>query len=148
MMLPAIRSIRAEEARVLRQRVLRPHQQVYELVYPGDEAADSLHLGAFEEDELVGIASVMREPLPGSDEGSGWRIRGMATLPEARRHGHGGALLERCLTHVAAHGGTIAWCTARATAIEFYRHHGFEVHGESFDVPVIGTHYVMSRLVH
>lgn len=144
-MLSAVRPIEARETRVLRQRLLRPHQQVYELVYPGDDASDSLHLGAFEEDELVGVASVMREPPPDGDDPHAWRIRGMATVPEARGHGHGGALLERCLTHVAAHGGTVVWCTARVMAIEFYRHHGFEVQGEPFDVPVIGTHYVMSH---
>lgn len=144
-MLQAIRPIEPEETRELRQRILRPHQQLYELVYPGDEAPDSLHLGAFEEDELVGVASVMREPLPGEEHLDAWRIRGMATLPEVRGHGHGVALLERCLTHVSEHGGTVAWCTARVTALEFYRHFGFEAQGEAFDVPVIGKHYVMSH---
>jgi predicted GNAT family N-acyltransferase len=146
-MLPSVRPIEAEQTRILRQRILRPHKQTYELVYPGDDAPDSLHVGAFEEDELVGVASVMREQRSGEDDPGAWRIRGMATIPEVRGHGHGGALLERCLVHVAAHGGTLAWCTARVTAMAFYRHFGFEAQGEPFEVPVIGTHYVMTRLI-
>ena len=146
-MLPSVRPVEAEQTRVLRQQILRPHQQKYELVYPGDDAPDSLHLGAFEEDELVGVASVMRESRSGEEDPGAWRIRGMATIPEVRGHGHGGALLERCLVHVAEHGGTLAWCTVRVTAMAFYRHFGFEAQGEPFEVPVIGTHYVMTRLI-
>ncbi|HEX9122892.1 MAG TPA: GNAT family N-acetyltransferase [Actinomycetota bacterium] len=141
----AIRPIEIGAVRELRQRVLRPHQRAEELVYPGDDAPDSLHAGAFEGDELVGIATVIREAPPGTTDERAWRLRGMATLPEVRGKGYGAALLQRCLDHVGKHGGALVWCNARATAVEFYRRSGFEVRGEGFSLPVIGLHFFMLR---
>jgi ribosomal protein S18 acetylase RimI-like enzyme len=100
-------------------------------VFEGDDDVDTLHVGAFRGEELVGIASVMRESLPGEDDADTWRVRGMATLPEARGQGYGGALLERCLTHVTDHGGHTVWCNARVDAAGFYRRYGFEGEGGS-----------------
>jgi GNAT superfamily N-acetyltransferase len=141
----AIRPAHLVAVRDLRQRVLRPHQRAEELVYPGDEAPDSLHLGAFRDDELVGIATIVREAPPGTSDPTAWRVRGMATLPEVRGKGYGAALLEACLDHASSRGGGLVWCNARATAVEFYRRFGFEVRGEPFTLPVIGAHLFMWR---
>ncbi|TPW08355.1 MAG: acetyltransferase, partial [bacterium] len=83
------------------------------------------------------------QPAPTTD----WRLRGMATLPEARGTGLGGALLEACLDHIARNGGTRLWCNARTTAAGFYVRYSFNIHGEAFDLPGIGPHYRMSRLI-
>jgi GNAT superfamily N-acetyltransferase len=141
-----VRPIDVRTARALRHQLLRPHQEPWEIVFEGDDEADSVHLGAFEDDALVGIASVMREPPPWpTAEDRGWRLRGMATEPEVRGQGYGGALLERCLTHALDHGGDLAWCTARVPAAGFYRRFGFESVGDVFDVPPIGPHVLMRR---
>ena len=141
-----IRSISAEETRSLRRAVLRPSQSPEESVYPGDDLASTLHLGAYLHDELVGVASVYREP-PGTKEADAnwWRLRGMAIKPELQGGGYGRALLEKCLVHVAAQGGTVMWCNARATAAGFYRSAGFETIGEVYELPGIGAHYMMQR---
>jgi GNAT superfamily N-acetyltransferase len=132
-----------DSVRELRHRLLRPHQAPEALVYGGDDAWDSLHIGAYIDRDLIGIASIVREPPPwGSDERA-WRIRGMATMPEVR--GYGAALLERCLEHASEHGGTLVWCNARVDAVGFYRRLGFEAQGEPFDVPPIGPHLLMTR---
>ncbi len=142
-----IRQVDLRAARQMRHDLLRAHQQPWEIVYTGDDAFDSLHVGAFRDEVLVGIASVMREPPPDTDHPSAWRIRGMATLPEVRGQGYGGALLERCLSHVLNHGGTLVWCTARVPAAGFYRRYGFESEGDVFELPAIGPHVLMRRSV-
>ncbi|MDZ4804632.1 MAG: GNAT family N-acetyltransferase [Candidatus Eisenbacteria bacterium] len=154
-----IRPIVAAETRYLRQAVLRPQQAAVELVYPGDDDPRTRHLGAFVGDRLVGISSIYVEPMPalsgdrpspGVDPGTGdtdWRLRGMATLPEVRGTGLGGALLDACLDHVGTKGGTRLWCNARTTAAGFYLRHRFEIHGEEFELPGIGPHYRMSRAI-
>jgi predicted GNAT family N-acyltransferase len=139
-----IREVTAEEVRSLRHRVLRPGQGFEETVYPGDDLSDTVHLGAFAEDRLVGIASLYRE---GRDDGPGWRLRGMATDAGVRGTGHGAALLSACMDHVARSGGGELWCNARMAAVGFYRRAGFQVVGEEFDVPGIGAHVVMVRAV-
>src|SRR5690606_13479424 len=60
--LPMIRPISAAETRPLRSLVLRPGAPPETLVYPGDDHPEALHLGAFEGDRLVGIATVYPEP--------------------------------------------------------------------------------------
>jgi GNAT superfamily N-acetyltransferase len=93
----------------------------------------------------VGIASVCREPMPQGREPEGWRLRGMATLPEVRGRGFGRALLEACFAHISAHGGQLLWCNARVVALGFYAHLGFVAEGEQFEIVPIGPHFVMTR---
>src|SRR4051812_35333296 len=97
----------AAETRPLRQRVLRPHQRPEDLVLAGDDDPDSGHFAAQDVDgEVIGTASVRREPppwAPGWAAGEpAWRLRGMATAPEARGIGIGARLLDRVIDHVAA----------------------------------------------
>ncbi len=142
-----IRPISVTEARQLRHTILRPHQQPEELVFRGDDEPDALHVGAFEDDKLVSIASVAREPFPSEPQLDAWRLRGMATLPTARRKGHGAALVRALIAHVAARGGNLIWCHGRTSALPFYRALGFREHGAEFDVPVTGPHFVLRREV-
>jgi predicted GNAT family N-acyltransferase len=143
---PLIRRIEPEEVRPLRHRVLRPGQGVEETVYPGDELDDTVHLGAFDGDRLVGIASLYREDRAGGPAG-GWRLRGMATEPDVRGGGFGAELLADAAHHVRASGGDELWCNARASAVGFYRRAGFDVVSEEFEVPGIGPHVVMARAI-
>ncbi len=140
-----IRSISITEARQLRQSVLRPHQKPEELIFRGDDTPDTLHVGAFVNGRLVGVASVAREEFPGEPHLDAWRLRGMATLPEARRRGYGAALVRALIAHVAAHNGNLIWCHGRTSALPFYRALGFLEHGDEFDVAVTGPHYVLRR---
>lgn len=148
-----VRPVSADDTRLLRHRVLRPHQAPEELVYPGDGDPDSLHVGAFAEGAMVGVASVVRRPMPGGlagEAGAGpgaWQLRGMATLPDFRGRGMGAELLRACIGHVARSGGSLIWCNARRPAVGFYRKLGFETRGTEFEIPVSGPHFVMLRAV-
>lgn len=141
---PLIRRVSAEEVRPLRHRVLRPGQAFEDTAFAGDDAG--AHLGAFDGEELVGIASLYREDRVGGPAG-GWRLRGMATDAGVRGAGFGAALLDGCIGHVATAGGTELWCNARMAAVGFYRRAGFEIVSEAFDIPGIGGHVVMARPV-
>lgn len=142
-----VRSISAHQTRGLRHAVLRSDQGWEATDYPGDTAASTLHVGAFAGPSLVGVASVYREPLPGFRDEDGWRLRGMATDPAARGRGHGAALLRSCIGHVARMGGRRLWCNARTPAADFYARHGLTRRGEEFDIPPMGPHVVMDRVV-
>ena len=140
-----LRPITAEQTRLLRSSVLRPHQSPDELIYDGDDAPESLHLGAFLNGNLVGIASVCQESIPGEDDPTAWRLRGMAIVPEVRGQGVGRALLERCVEYIVERGGTMLWCHGRSSVAGFYQALGFELYGEEFEIEVTGPHYVMKR---
>lgn len=127
-----IRTISAEETRSLRSAILRPQQPAGKSIYPKDDAPDTLHLGAYLDGELVGVASVYNEP-PSSETGdAAWRLRGMAIKTDVQRKGCGRALLERCIDEVRERGATRLWCNARTTAVGFYQALGFSVQGKEF----------------
>ena len=132
--------ITAEETIPLRLAVLRPGLPREAAIFPED--ARAVHFGAFRDGEIVAIASLLREDLPG-EAGRGWRLRGMATAEAAQSQGIGGQLLRACLHYVAARGGEILWCNARTEAAAFYAKHGFAVRGEEFEIPGVGPHFVM-----
>jgi GNAT superfamily N-acetyltransferase len=144
-----LRPVAAAETRPLRQRILRPHQRVEDLVYAHDDAAATLHVGAFVGDAMVGTATVHPEAMPGggADPAGDWRLRGMATVPEMRRQGVGAALVRRCIEHAVARGGRRLWCNARVSAAPFYAALGLETIGAPFDLKDIGPHYLMARVL-
>ena len=133
--------ISADATHLLRQQVLRPHQSLAEMEYPGDRDPTSAHFGCFVDDELVSIGSVYREAREGGD--GEWRLRGMATAPQQRSRGLGGAVLASCLAHATANGRVVVWCNARTGARSLYERAGFEADGDEFEPPEIGPHVVM-----
>jgi GNAT superfamily N-acetyltransferase len=142
-----LRAVTAAETRPLRHAVLRPTQAPDELVFSGDLAADTLHLGAFLDGRLIGIASVSRESCRGEPDADAWRLQGMAVVAGAQGHGVGRLLLERCIAHVADSAGTLVWCEGRSGIAGFYRSLGFELSGEEFVKPISGPHYIMKRRI-
>lgn len=139
-----IRQISAGETRGLRKLILRPHQNEEELVYPGDDAPETIHLGLFYENKLCGIASLYKEPMLGSHEKESWRLRGMATTEEVRGYGFGKELMNYCINHIKSKDGKIFWCNARTTAEDFYKKFGMARIGEPFYPEGLGEHVVMS----
>ena len=121
-----IRSISAEEAQPLRAAILRPGVPFEESVYPLDYQPESLHVGAFEDHQLVTVASIFHEPPPGDTNPQAWRLRGMVTLPEMQRRGYGRAVLLKGIEQVARKNGKLLWCNARIDAVDFYRTLKFE----------------------
>ncbi|WP_298814716.1 GNAT family N-acetyltransferase [Chloroflexus sp.] len=142
-MKPDIRPISAAATRPLRQRILRPHQAIDELVYPRDDHPLALHVGAFVADQLVGIASFAPESCPAAPAQAAWRLRGMGVLPAAQRQGLGKALLQAGIAHARRHAGDLIWCHGRTSALPFYRAQGFVTWGDEFVVPQTGPHYIL-----
>jgi predicted GNAT family N-acyltransferase len=135
-----------EAVRPLRQAVLRPHQRVDEVAFPGDALPGAAHFGARDGGgALLGVASVSPEPHPVAPRPGDWRVRGMATDPDGGRgRGAGALLLEACLAHARAAGGLRVWCNARSPVRGFYERAGFTVEGGEFELPGIGPHHLMS----
>lgn len=98
---------------------------------------------------VICCVGLFPEPCPDlpDDPRRGWRIRGMATLPELRGRGVGAAVLAAALDHVRRDGGGLAWCNARTPARTLYERAGFEVIGEEWEDPEIGPHVRMWRVV-
>lgn len=133
---PVVREIPIAATRPLRQAILRPHQTLDELA--AHEPPAAFAVGAFDGDDLIAVGFVAREGGPGS-----WRVRGMATKPEARGRGAGAAVLDALTAHATEQGATRIWCNARTPARSLYERGGFQIASDEFELPDIGPHYVM-----
>jgi ribosomal protein S18 acetylase RimI-like enzyme len=131
-----VRPVAAADTRQLRRDVLRPHQTVEELAEHEVEGAHAV--GAFDGDQLIAVGFAPPEGGPGA-----WRVRGMATAPEARGRGAGTAVLAALVAYATEHGATSIWCNARTPAVSLYERAGFEVMSEEFELPAIGPHVRM-----
>jgi GNAT superfamily N-acetyltransferase len=139
----------------LRQEVLRPGRAVRDCIYPGEDDPRAAHVAALRRGQapdadllVLAVGVVMPEPPswePAADDG--WRIRGMATGPDVRGQGVGHRVLDQLIDHVATAGGGLLWCNARTPALTFYQRAGFRVRGDVFELPEIGPHRVMWRVV-
>lgn len=148
-----IQAIPAAGCLDLRHRVLRPNQPPAACVYPLDEAPGTLHLGYRDENgAIVGIASVFREPPPESEAQNAWRIRGMAVDPQNQGRGIGAALLRGLIAYAQAQQKAndppgLLWCNGRTTVEPFYLAQGFTRVGDVFDLPPIGPHVLLERVL-
>jgi GNAT superfamily N-acetyltransferase len=130
-----VRQLVARDTMALRDAVLRPGLPPGGSHYPGDDAPDTLHLGAFLDSMLVAIATLCREPISDEQSTTSWRLRGMATLPEYRGRGFGKQLAQHCIAYAVEQRGTLVWCTSRVATVPFYRALGFAESGETFSLP-------------
>lgn len=143
----AVRAIAFADTRPLRQAVLRPHQTPAELAAGEPPDPLALAVGAFDEaGTLVAVGFVHPDPEAPEQEAA-WRIRGMATAPEARGRGAGTAVLRALLAHADRHGATRVWCNARTPALSLYERAGFIATSGVFDLPPMGPHVVMELTV-
>lgn len=140
-----IKGIQATEAYPVRHSILRPHQDLATCVYPADEAPTTFHLGAFKEDELIGIASFYKESNSDFAQECQYQLRGMATSPEFRGMNIGKQLIIAAEAILKERQVDLWWCNARMVAIGFYEKLGLSVHGEIFEIEPIGLHKVMFR---
>lgn len=143
-----IRVVAADAIRPIRQRVLRPHQAIEDLVYPGDDVADTFHLAVVDPaGRVLGIVSFYHEPHPLDPEPSDWQLRGMAVEPALQGRGLGVQLVQAGINRVRELGGKRLWCNARVSAQRFYEKLGFVATGDEFHIEQIGPHYVMAMPV-
>lgn len=119
-----VRTISAEQTHPLRKTVLWPDLALNAQGVEGDEAA--LHLGAFDTDRLIGVASF----FPG---GQRVRLRKLAVAEACRGRGLGARLVRDGAARMWSAGCCTLWCDARVGALGFYERLGFAVTGAVFD---------------
>jgi len=136
----AVREISLADSRPLRRSVLRPHQSLEDLAE--HETPGAFAVGAFDGDALVAVGFVAPDGEPGA-----WRVRGMATAAEARGRGAGTAVLDALVEHAVGQGAIRLWANVRTPARSLYERAGFAVTSDEFELPEIGPHVVMERII-
>jgi GNAT superfamily N-acetyltransferase len=95
-----IRFIRVEDTLPIRNDILREGKLSLEQCrFPGDENEQSFHLGYFDKEQLVCIATFHPAGY-GQFPGVGYQLRGMATLEAWRCKGIGNQLLNFAIVYL------------------------------------------------
>jgi len=139
-----VRSVSAVEVRPLRRALLRPGANLELSIYPRDNEPSTLHLGLYDGETIVGVATNQRA-APWKPESHSWRLRGMAVHEKYRNRGEGTKMLEFCIAYVNEADGEELWCNGRVAARGFYEREGFKIKGAQFEVPISGPHYLFVK---
>jgi predicted GNAT family N-acyltransferase len=140
-----VKQIEAKDTHDIRHKILRPHGEVEDCLYPGDNDDLTFHLGAYVNDKLVSVASFYMDNHPEIEDEYQFRLRGMATLDEFRGQGMSSALLRTAFPLIKKNHVNMLWCNARTSALGFYKKVGFEEHGNIFEIESIGPHKLMLK---
>ena len=140
-----IKTIPSELTWPIRQQVLRQGKPLEACCFLKDNDPSSIHLGAFEQEKLIGIISLMKNRNSAFSENNQFQLRGMAVLPEYRNKRIGAQLVNAAEMNLLQNGAVFLWCNARENAMVFYKIHGFEIYGEKFEIPEIGPHFLMFK---
>lgn len=137
-----IKFIKPEDTLNLRSLVLRAGLAPELCVFEGDNDESSFHLGYYKDDLLICTASFYKQDRE-NFSGSGYQLRGMATLADWQGKGIGNQLLNFSIVYLRGQTGDYLWCNARKVAYRFYLGLGFEFISEEFLIEDIGLHRVM-----
>ncbi len=130
-----------DEILALREQVLIEGTDRSDAAFDGDFDIETVHFGAFIEDENIACASCMRSDREGRPA---WQLRGMATHAEHRDVGVGRQLLAFIEQHFRS-SADMLWCNARTGAVSFYERSAWECTGDVFDIAGVGPHREMRK---
>lgn len=141
-----IREIEAQDTYSIRQTVLRPGKPISECHFSGDYDDGTFHLGIYQNLNLIGVASFMKNSNPFFENHSQFQLRGMAILPNFKTKGYGSLLLKEGEQKIdLEQKAAMLWFNARITAVDFYKKHGYQCIGSTFEVPGVCEHIVMFK---
>jgi ribosomal-protein-alanine N-acetyltransferase len=143
-----VSQISPEQTKALRHLVLWPHiEKSEDCVIDIDTREDAIHLATFDGERIVSIGSLFQMDSAKIDFKQQYRLRAMATHPDYRGMNAGRILVEYALDHLNTRGVQVLWCDAREIAVGFYESIGFEKLPEKYDIPKIGPHYFMWKVI-
>ena len=125
--------------------VLRDGTPSQDATYRQDLHPGCVHLGIYEDAELIACSSWIPEHWPLDETLPAIQLKGMAVAKRLQGSGVGAELLSAGITHAEDEGAHYIWARARDSALNFYTHNGFAVFGEQFvdEATGMGHHLVM-----
>ena len=133
-----LKEINTTATYAVRQPVLRNGLPIESCAFDFDDAPNTMHLGAFANDSLVGVLTLISKK-------QSVQLRGMAVLEKFQGQGIGKQLITHAEKIVRCQNTCNVWMNARLIAVPFYESFGYQKQGETFELPYGGTHYKMIK---
>jgi GNAT superfamily N-acetyltransferase len=143
-----VRRISLDEATLVRKAILRRGTPAREAHYEGDDAAETIHIGAERESRVIATSTWIVAAWPEDPLSVAVQLRGMAVNDDAQNTGIGRALIDAGIEHARAIDARFVWAKARDSALYFYERCGFSIVGDQFLEPASGVphHLVVLEL--
>lgn len=141
----SVKQITATETYVVRHPVLRAGKPIESCVFNGDDLETTYHFGIHDGNNLIGVASFLKNSHANFEEVKQYQLRGMAILKAYQGMGIGHELLKHCDAFLIKKDVELIWCNAREIAVNFYKKNGFSVIGSPFNIKDIGPHFTMKK---
>ena len=141
-----IKIISALDTFLVRKPVLRPNKNIDSCRFVGDDLKTTIHFGYYNDEKIVGVASLFELKNINFDVINQYQLRGMAVLNDYQKLGIGEKLMNYCENHSVKKNINLIWFNARISAVPFYEKLGYQKFGNLFIIPEIGDHLVMFKL--
>lgn len=120
--------------------------------FKGDDLSSTIHLGAFNKDQLVGALTLLEKDKTAIKEvfplaKSMYQLRGMGVLEYCQGHGIGAQLMRAAQSHLKEKQVNVIWFHARTSAVGFYKKMGYQVIGEELYLEPAGPHFKMAKVL-
>ena len=151
--------LQPEEIQQLRNEVLWPHKTFENCILDTDLLSTTFHFGIQIEGITVACVTLQQESTAKLKQDSlkdlsqdalqekQYRLRAMAVREGYRGQGFGDAIVDAGLNHLRELGVEVVWCDARVAALNFYRRLQFEELEEEYEIPIIGLHRFMWKVL-
>lgn len=140
-----IKEISTLETFIVRHPVLRAGKPIETCHFEGDDLATTHHFGIFDNENLVGVVTVLHNSSSLFEEEQQFQIRGMAVLDQYQKKGFGEQLLYHAEAFIGMQSANLLWFNARESALGFYEKLGYKKTGNLFEIPGVGPHFVMFK---
>jgi ribosomal protein S18 acetylase RimI-like enzyme len=139
--------LQPEEIQQLRNEVLWPHKTFEQCVLETDHLPSTFHFGVQLDGLTVATVTLQQENSSKLPQEKQYRLRAMAVREGYRGQGFGDAIVDAGLNHLRELGVEVIWCDARVAALNFYRRLQFEELEEEYEIPIIGLHRFMWKVL-
>ncbi|MEY3849914.1 MAG: hypothetical protein RJA38_355 [Bacteroidota bacterium] len=141
------RRLQPEDIQQLRNEVLWPHKTFENCILETDRLSTTFHFGVQIDDLTVATVTFQEETSSKLPQEKQYRLRAMAVREGYRGQGFGDAIVEEGVKYLSSLGIQVVWCDARVAALNFYRRLQFEEFEEEYEIPIIGLHRFMWKVL-
>ena len=129
----------------IRQLLLRQGKPITSCMFKGDDLPTTFHLGAYSENNLIGVVSLFKKQHKNFTIKNQYQLRGMGVLANFQGKGVGKLLVKKAEASILKKGSNFIWMDAREKATHFYKKLDYYIVGELFNIPDVGLHHVMTK---
>ena len=140
-----IKIINSYELHNIRSIVLRNGLEPKMCTFEGDTRINSIHIGAFIENKIVGGVSLIKNNCKINNERECFQLRGLCVYEKYQNCGIGTKILNEVENLITEKNTKYIWMNARESAVKFYLNLDYINSNRTKIIGNIGLHYMLYK---